>query len=169
MIKALIGWKGYVAAAALAGVAAWVVQGWRYDVKISRIETAQATALADAQANARKIEQASAAAIEEVAKNADEKIAAATADADAARDSAGRLRAELARLRRSSEAAAIASPGEAESGIDTIGVLIDVLEGMERNGREVAAYADRLKVAGLACERAYDSVRGYLASSTYSP
>jgi hypothetical protein len=42
MIKALIGWKGYVAAAALAGVAAWVVQGWRYDAKITRIERDQA-------------------------------------------------------------------------------------------------------------------------------
>jgi hypothetical protein len=42
MIKALIGWKGYVAAAALAGFAAWVVQGWRYDAKITRIERDQA-------------------------------------------------------------------------------------------------------------------------------
>lgn len=42
MMKALIGWKGYVAAAALAGVAAWVVQGWRYDAKITRIERDQA-------------------------------------------------------------------------------------------------------------------------------
>ncbi len=42
MIKALIGWKGYVAAAALARVAAWVVQGWRYDAKITRIERDQA-------------------------------------------------------------------------------------------------------------------------------
>ncbi|RIY41932.1 DUF2514 family protein [Neopusillimonas maritima] len=159
MIKALIGWKGYVAAAALAGVAAWVIQGWRYDAKISRMTTQQAVAIADAQAKARKIEQASQAAIVEVAKHADEKIAAATADADAARDSAGRLRTELARLRRASENATVASPGKSQSGIDTIGVLIDVLEGVERNGREVAEYADRLKVAGLACEKAYDSVR----------
>lgn len=155
MMKALIGWKGYVAAAALAGVAAWIVQGWRYDAKISRMTTQQAVAIADAQANARKIEQASQAAMEEVAKYADEKIAAATADADAARDSAGRLRAELARLRGSAEDAAASRPGKSQSGIDTIGVLIDVLEGVERNGREVAEYADQLKVAGLACERAY--------------
>ena len=159
MIKALIGWKGYVAAAALAGVSAWVVQGWRYEAQISRMTTQQAVAIADAQAKAREIEQASQAAMEEVAKNADEKIAAATADADAARNSAGRLRAELARLRRSSEDSAVACPGEDESGIDTIGVLIDVLEGVERNGREVAEYADRLKVAGLACERSYESLR----------
>ncbi|QIM49002.1 DUF2514 family protein [Pusillimonas sp. DMV24BSW_D] len=159
MIKALIGWKGYVVAAALAGVGVWVVQGWRYDAKISRIETAQATALANAQAKARQIEQASQAAIEEVAKNADEKIAVATADADAARNSAGRLRTELARLRRASENAVVASSGKSESGIDTIGVLIDVLEGVERNGREVAEYADRLKVAGFACERAYERLR----------
>lgn len=158
MIKALIGWKGYVAAAALAGVAAWVVQGWRYDAKISRMTTQQAVAIADAQEKARKIEQASQAAMEEVAKNADEKIASATADADAARNSAGRLRTELARLRRASEVAAASRPGKSESGIDTIGVLIDVLEGVERNGREVAEYADRLKVAGLACERSYDAV-----------
>nr|WP_281492302.1 DUF2514 family protein [Neopusillimonas maritima] len=95
------------------------------------METAQATALADAQDKARKIEQTNQAAIEEVAKNADEKIALATADADAARNSASRLRTELARLRRSSQDAAVANPSKRESSIDTIGVLIDVLEGVE--------------------------------------
>jgi hypothetical protein len=49
-----------------------------------------------------------------------------------------------------------ASLVQSQSGINTIGVLIDVLEGLERNGREVAKYADWLKVAGQTCEKAYD-------------
>ena len=159
MMKALIGWKGYVAAAVLAGVAAWVVQGWRYDAKISRLETAQATALANAQDKARKIEQASVAAIEGVVKNADEEIAVVRAEADAAVDSAKRLRTEVTRLRRAAENAAVASAGQGQSSADPIGVLAVVLSELDDRAGEVGRYADRLKVAGLACEKAYDSVR----------
>lgn len=159
MIKALIGWKGYVAAAALAGVAVWVVQGWRYDAKISRIETVQATALANAQAKARQIEQASVVAIEGVMKNADEEIAVVRAEADAAAGSAKRLRAELARLRGTAEDAAAPSAGQGQSSADPIGVLAVVLSELDDRAGEVGRYADRLKVAGLACERSYESLR----------
>lgn len=158
MIKALLGWKGYVAVAVAAGVAAWWAQGWRYDAKISRIETAQATALADAQAKAREIEQARVAAIEEVTKDADQKIAAVQADADAAADSAKRLRSELARLRQAAGDTAAAGAGPGQPGADPIGVLAVVLGELDDRAGEVGRYADRLKVAGLACETAYDSL-----------
>ncbi|ROT44988.1 DUF2514 family protein [Pusillimonas sp. NJUB218] len=159
MIRVLLGWKGYAAAAIVAGVAAWWVQGWRYDAQISRIETAQATAMADAQAKARQIEQARVAAIEEVTKDADEKIAAVQADADAAADSAKRLRAELARLRRAASDTAATGSGPGQPGADPIGVLAVVLGELDDRAGEVGRYADRLKVAGLACEMAYDSLR----------
>lgn len=155
----LNGWKGYALFMVIAGVAAWWVQGLRYDAKISRIETAQAAALADTQAKARQIEQARVAAIEEVTKDADQKIAAVQADAAAAADSAKRLRAELARLRRAAgnTAAAGSSPGQPSA--DPIGVLAVVLGELDDRAGEVGRYADRLKVAGLACEKAYDSLR----------
>ncbi|MBP6018813.1 MAG: lysis protein [Burkholderiaceae bacterium] len=46
-----------VIAASLAGGAAWIVQGWRYDAQIAVIERNQATALSTAQAAARKKER----------------------------------------------------------------------------------------------------------------
>lgn len=63
VVRALAGWKGYAAAAAVAGVvaggAAWTVQGWRYGAEIAGIQRDQARAdaqasrqaLADIQAN----------------------------------------------------------------------------------------------------------------------
>lgn len=159
MIRALLGWKGYAAAAIVAGVAAWWVQGLRYDAKISRIETVRAIALAEAQAKAREIEQARVAAIEEVTKDADEKIAAVQADANAAADSAKRLRSELTRLRRAADNTAAAGSSQGQPGADPIGVLAVVLGELDDRAGEVGRYADRLKVAGLACEMAYDSLR----------
>ncbi|WP_322997969.1 hypothetical protein [Castellaniella sp.] len=62
-LKALAGWRGYAAAALagalVAGPAAWTVQGWRHDAKISGMERDKAQvdarasrqALADIQAN----------------------------------------------------------------------------------------------------------------------
>lgn len=35
----------------------------------------------------------------------------------------------------------------------------DMLTGMESAGREVAEYADRLKIAGAACEGAWGAIR----------
>ena len=157
--KMVGGVNGYLIAAALAGAAVWTIQGWRYDAKISHIETAQATALADAQAKTRRIEQARVAAIDEVTKDADQKIAAVQADADAAADSAKRLRAELARLRRAASNSSAASSGQGQPGADPIGMLALVLGELDDRAGEVGRYADRLKVAGLACEKAYDLLR----------
>lgn len=159
LTKILGGVDGYLIIGLFAGLAAWTVQGWRYDAKISRIEAEQATALADAQAKARKIEQARVAAIEEVTKDADQKIAAVQADAAAAADSAKRLRAEVARLRRAASDTSTTGSSSGQPGTDPIGVLAVVLGELDDRAGEVGRYADRLKVAGLACEKAYESLR----------
>lgn len=52
--------------------------------------------------------------------------------------------------------AASADRGPGQPGTDPIGVLIDLLTGVESAGREVAEYADRLRIAGAVCERAWD-------------
>lgn len=159
MIGLLSGWKGYAAAAIAAGIAAWVIQGWRYDAKVARIQQLQAEALADAQAQAREIEQARVQAVEEVTQNAEQKLAALQADAIAASDSADRLRAEVNRLRRTASNPTAACTGKGQSGTDAIGVLAVVLAELDDRAGEVGRYADELKIAGMACESAYDSVR----------
>src|SRR5690606_18068151 len=72
-----------------------------------------------------------------------------------------RLRRELDALRRRGGtcSATAANGGSRQPDTDTIGVLIDLLTGMESAGREVAEYADRLSIAGRACERAWNRLQ----------
>ena len=72
-----------------------------------------------------------AAAVEEQRDIAQQQAKALEKDVAAGRATAGRLRCER-----------------------------DMLEGVQSAGREVAEYADLLRVAGLACERAFDGIRG---------
>jgi hypothetical protein len=78
----------------------------------------------------------------------------ARTDARAAVDAAGRLRQRLAAHQ---ERAAAACPG-APTG-DPIGVLADVLRRADDRAGILAAYADATRLAGQACERAYDTLR----------
>jgi hypothetical protein len=162
-LKALAGWRGYAAAGAvgaiLAGGAAWTVQGWRYDAKISGMERDQAQQIADAQALARATEQRRWAAREGVINDAKTQAAAAAADADRARAASERLRQQVARLRAGGRDPAAAGGGQGQSGADTLDLLIRLLSGLDEAGRDISGYADQLRIAGLACERSYDSLR----------
>lgn len=160
-LKALAGWKGYAAAAAVGGVlaagAAWTVQSWRYDAEIASMERDQALQVADAQALARATEQRRWAAREGVINDAKTQAAAAAADADRARAAAERLREQVARLRAGPGDPAAAGGGQAAA--DPIGVLAVVLGELDDRAGTLARYADDARIAGLACERAYESLR----------
>ncbi|OMG83644.1 lysis system i-spanin subunit Rz [Achromobacter xylosoxidans] len=56
---ALVGWKGYAAAALAGGLvlgaAAWTVQGWRYGEQLAGLRAARADEVADGQRQAREI------------------------------------------------------------------------------------------------------------------
>ncbi|MGB3290915.1 MAG: DUF2514 family protein [Burkholderiaceae bacterium] len=161
-VRALAGWKGYAAAAAIAGVlaggVAWKVQGWRWDADVTGIERDQATKLADATQLARKTEQARWAKREGVIHDAKEQAAAAAADADRARAAADRLRSQLAFLQRRAGDSAAAGGSQGQSGADTLDLLIGLLSGMGAAGGDIGRYADDLRIAGLACERIHDSL-----------
>ncbi|BEP44020.1 DUF2514 family protein [Variovorax sp. V15] len=43
-------------------------------------------------------------------------------------------------------------------GDDPIGVLVDVLGRADQRAGELAEYADRLRIAGVTCERSYDAL-----------
>lgn len=113
----------------------------------------------EARDRARSEEQRRQAAVEGIRKDAQYKIDAAAIDATVAGATADSLRTELARLKRGpASCPGITSGGEA--GSDATSVLADLLEEVERAGREMAEEAERRGNAGSACERAYDSVRG---------
>lgn len=88
-----------------------------------------------------------------------EELERAQADAAAADRIAGGLRAELNRI-RGLIANYSGTPDRSQAGRSTADLLADLLEEVEREGRAMAAEADRRGVAGAMCERAYDGMRG---------
>ncbi|MBY4946989.1 DUF2514 domain-containing protein [Cupriavidus respiraculi] len=78
----------------------------------------------------------------------------ARADARASAAAADRLRKRVAELVASNSAA----PTGGASTDDPIGMLADVLTRADRRAELLAEYADAARIAGQACERAYDSL-----------
>lgn len=168
LITVLTGWKGYAAVGLLVAVSVWTVQEWRHDAKHARLVAGhsrlleeQAIAVVESVQAARQIERQRAAAVEKERDHAIEKNVALAADVAASRTVSERMRTELNSLRAShaSGNTSAAAGGPSQSGADAIGLLIDMYTGLDQAGRDVAEYADRLRIAGLACERAYDAVR----------
>lgn len=48
--------------------------------------------------------------------------------------------------------------GQGQPGADALDLLVDVLGRADRRAGELAEYADRLRIAGTACERSYDAL-----------
>lgn len=155
-------------AVVVAFTAGWWVNGWRHDARLARLESQHAqvleglaTASVESMRAVRAEEARRVAKVEEQRDIAQREVQRLETDVVAAADTAGRLRAELDALRRRGAAcnptATDGSPSQ--PGADPIGLLIDLLTGMESAGREVAEYADRMKIAGAACEGAWDRLR----------
>lgn len=82
----------------------------------------------------------------------DASLPAARAASDGVRDAAS----GAAGRARASACPVVASKGK--PGIDSLGVLVDVLGRADKRAGELAEYADRLRIAGIACERSYDAL-----------
>ena len=117
----------------------------------------QAVLVAQAYERVRDIELKRQAEIEVIRNDALLQIEQIEMDRDSADATAERLRKELARYHPNTANACTATVSS--SAQDPIGVLIGVLEGLESTGREIAEYADRARVAGLACEEAYGFIQ----------
>lgn len=120
-----------------------------------------ATARADAVIAAREAEQRRQADIERVRQDAEKQIANAERDAVAADAVAVGLREQASRLAlRASQCAR--HSGSAQSG-DAAGqpavVLADLLSRADARAGELARAYDRARAAGLACQRAYLSLK----------
>lgn len=167
----LAGWKGYaavgLAVAALASTAAWTVQGWRADARAARIEAAwaaeretSALAIVAAVEAAREEERRRTAALEKVRDDATKQAAAAARDAAGARAERDGLRAHANALARTAIARDPAAAGGGPPGASAVDLLAYMLGRVSDRAEELASVADRARIAGLMCERAYDSVRG---------
>lgn len=166
MIKHLMGWKGYAAAAVLAFGVGWLINGWRHDAQLARLEAAhavlleqQALAVVESVEAARQLEQRRVAAVEEQRDHAQKLAAAARADADTRAASERRLRERINTLLADARGRnpALADGGPAAGA--PIDLLAHVLDRALEAAGQLAEYADRARIAGFTCERSYDGVR----------
>ncbi|WP_116383020.1 DUF2514 family protein [Cupriavidus taiwanensis] len=146
--------------------AGWAANGWRLVGQIEQLETAQArqregqaTALAAASEAARAEEQRRTAEQRGIANAAAKERDQARADARAAGAVAEQLRVRVGQLAAAARAAGNsgAAGGSAAAG-DPLDVLTDVLSRADARAGDLAEYADRARIAGQACERAYRSL-----------
>lgn len=134
----------------------WLVNGWRLASAHNAEKAKQAEQVAQQIEAARAEERRRTLVIQEVADAAQTQLETVRADAGRARDAAERLRQRVADLVAASRRPAPAGSGQAAG--DPIGVLADVLGRADRRAGVLAEYADRARVAGQACERAYDAL-----------
>ncbi len=145
----------YALACALLFASGWIAQGWRLNEQIAQIEAEQAQALTAAIQQARAEEQRRQIALEGIRKDANEQITVAVSDAAAARVAAVGLQQQVDRLAtRRCPASTAGSPAADPAGL----LLADLLGRIDKRAGELSAYADRARIAGDACVKAYRSV-----------
>ncbi|UXC37208.1 DUF2514 domain-containing protein [Cupriavidus gilardii] len=148
-----------VAALALAFLAGSEFTARGKDAEIAEIRRAAAVDQVKAADRARAEEQRRIAAQSEIANAAKQEADKARADARAADAVAGQLRQRVAELVAAGRPARNpAATSGSETADDPLGVLADVLIRADRRAGILAEYADAARIAGQACERAYDAL-----------
>lgn len=163
-MTALLNWRLW-AAAGVAVLLAWTHwQAYRQGGASARTELAQvrqqaAEQVAQAERRQREIEAQRTRDVQEIQTNAQEQIDALAADLAASRAAADSLRSAAASAaRRACPRPASASTGQGQSDTAALDLLVDVLHRHSQELVAVGEYADRLRIAGRACERAYDAL-----------
>lgn len=99
---------------------------------------------------------------EKVARDAQNQLAQAKLDAANAQSAADKLQLTIANIRRqlaASETSKLSAIANASATRANSGVLLaDVLSKSVERNQQLAATADEWRIAGLACERSYDSI-----------
>lgn len=157
-LKLVPSWAWWLLALVLvAGVQQCRVMDAKGELSDARAEWSEAAR--QAEARARSEEQRRQTAIEGIRRDAQDKIAAVAADAAAADDAAGRLRARVAELsRRPASCSGAAAGGDtADAARDLLAVMLSRID--EAAGG-IAEFADRSRVAGLTCQVSYEALKG---------
>lgn len=149
---------GLIALVLLGFGVGWGWQGARWESRYSERETEYAEARAAAERQARSEETRRAAAVEGIRRDAKDQIEQAQADAAAADATADSLRQQLAERTRRATQGAGACPGGSPT-TATLLLYSELLDRADARAGELAAEADRRRVAGLTCERQYDSLQ----------
>jgi len=156
--KLLLQAGGLVALLLLGFGVGWSWQGALGDAKYDQRETEYTEARAEAERQARSEETRRAAAVEGIRREARERIAAAESDAAADRADADGMREELANRTRRATQGAGACPGGSPT-TSTLILYSELLDRADARASELAGEADRRRIAGLACEEQYDSLK----------
>ena len=133
----------------------------KWDKQQSDAQAAQATLRAQEERTARETEQRRQAEIESIRADAQKQIQNAQADARDADLASERLRKQADRLAQSVRSCP-SDTGTADggkTGTNPSVLLADLLSRADEEAGRMAAIADRARTAGLACERAYQSIR----------
>lgn len=144
-------------AMAVSAGGAWRVQDYRYGEQLAGIGRDHAVALKGAGDEARKEEQRRQASVNKEASDAREQKKAAAVDAGAADAVGERLHVEAGKF----AATACGDPGTAQRGASATRaamVLSDMLQRADKRAGELASAYDRARIAGLTCERSYNSL-----------
>lgn len=141
----------------VAGVQQYRVMDAKGELSDARAEWSEAAR--QAEARARSEEQRRQTAIEGIRRDAQDKIAAVAADAAAADDAAGRLRARVTELSRR-PASCPGAAGGSEATDTARDLLADMLGRLDEAAGGVAEFADRSRAAGLTCQFAYEALKG---------
>ena len=160
-----------VGVALLCGLFMWVGYEWRdreAEAQIAHLMTAHAEArskqmaeFAKANADYRRREAETNKRMTEALNAAHTQLIAAVDDARLARSASDRLRERVAALTaaRCPSAAHDSEPALAGPPADAAGYLLaDLFSRLDAAAGELGEYADRARIAGAACERAYDAL-----------
>ncbi|TFY86705.1 DUF2514 domain-containing protein [Pseudomonas kairouanensis] len=146
-------------AMAIAVGGTWQVQDWRYGKQLADIERDQALAITEAGNAAREEEQRRQASVNKEASDAREQNKAAAVDAGTADAAGDRLHVEADKFAASTCPGDSGATQRGASATRAAMVLSDLLQRADKRAGELAAAYDRARIAGLACERSFDSIR----------
>lgn len=138
---------------------AWLAASWYHGERLANLKAQHATAIAAAHERHRATERGWHAAMDKVREDAQHDQDAITAGLADAHDELAGLREAAARASRRAARDTCAADGSAPVACSAV-LPADLLGACAAFYIDVAAEADRRRIAGQACEAAHDALRG---------